>query len=115
MSQPPRRTRRRTTVRLTLDEFLALPPKAKRKRYENIMKQLQVDERHELPQVGDHYRSYQVTDNEVLYTEGNVTAVTGNKESPYEITCTQADRRGYVGKTVRAPARSIVGRTTKAK
>ena len=88
MAQPPRRTRRRATVQLTLKEFLALPPAAKEKRYNNIMEQLEVDKNHELPQVGDHYRSYQVTCDEVLYTEGNITAVTGDKENPYEITCT---------------------------
>ena len=67
-----------------------------------------------LAQEGDHYRSYQTTETEVIRTEGIVTRCTGDKQNPYEITCTKADTRGYVGKIVAASAAQVYGRTTKS-
>ena len=76
-----RRTRRKSAVTLTLPEFLALPSASKEKRYANIMTQLEIDEQERIPLVGDHYRSYQVTEAEVICTEGIITGTTGDKQT----------------------------------
>ena len=68
-----------------------------------------------LPQEGYHYRSYQTTKTEVIRTEGIITKCTGEKNKPYQITCTKSDVRGYVGKTVAATAKQLGMRTTKIK
>ena len=96
-----------------MQEFLALPTASKEKRYENIMGQLHVGSQKPLPQKGDHYRSYQTTGEGVICTTGIITKCTGNSTHPYEVTCTGADIRGYVGKTVAVPAVELIERTTK--
>ena len=111
-TKPSRRTRRKA-VRLTMQEFLALPTASKEKRYQNIMGQLHVDKQKSLPQKGDYYRSYQTTGEGVICTTGIITKCTGNSTHPYEVTCTGADIRGYIGKTVAAPAVELTERTTK--
>ena len=68
-----------------------------------------------VPLVGDQYRSYQVTEEEVIFTEGTITGTTGNKTHPYEVTCTGADNRGYIGKTVAVPAKTVDRRITHKK
>ena len=65
--------------------------------------------------MGDQYRSYQVTEEEVIFTEGTITGTTGNKTHPYEVTCTGADNRGYIGKTVAVPAKTVDRRITHEK
>ena len=110
-----RSTRRKTAVRLTLPEFLALPAAIKERRYANIMAQLEIETQGRVPLVGDHYRSYQVTEEEVIFTEGTITGTTGDKTHPYKVTCTGADNRGYIGKTVAVPAKTVDRRITHEK
>ena len=87
---------------------------SKEKRYDNIMGQLHVGSQKPLPQKGDHYRSYQTTEEGVICTTGIITKCTGNSTHPYEVTCTRSDIRGYVGKTVTARAVELTERITKA-
>ena len=113
-----KRTRRKP-VSLTVQEFLAFwhsrRPASKEQRYKNIMRQLRVDKQQTLPQKGDHHCSYQTIEEGVICTEGTITKCTGNSALPYEVTCTKADNRGYIGKIVVATADKLVERTTKRK
>ena len=79
------------------------------------MMKLGIDGQSRVPLVGDTYRSYQVTSDAVLYTEGEITALTRDKKSPYGVTCTKADNRGYIGKLISASVRQLQRRTTPAK
>ena len=79
------------------------------------MAQLELESQGRVPLVGDQYRSYQVTREEVVYTEGTITGTTRDKTHPYEVTCTVADNRGYIGKTVAVPAKTIDRRITHKK
>ena len=48
----------------------------------------------------------------MIFTEGTITGTTGDKTHPYKVTCTGADNRGYIGKTVAVPAKTIDRRIT---
>ena len=47
-----------------------------------------------------------------MSSAGTITGLTGDKSCPYEITCTKAKDRGYIGTIVSATAKSVYKRTT---